>query len=315
MIEKLAIIAVGGNSLMKDPKSPNVEQQWQAVQETCVHVADMIMDGWHVVMTHGNGPQVGHGLRRSELGMQYGLHGLTLDMIGAETQGSIGYMLQQALDNELRRRGLNRTVATVITQVRVDPDDPAFENPTKPVGSFMDEHEAEDFKAEGWHVVNDAGRGWRRVVASPRPHYIQEINAIQALMLNGYVVITAGGGGIPVVRDPVGNLQGVYAVIDKDRASSLLAQTLRADLFIISTAVPQVALNYNTPEQVNLNRMSLDEARGYITEGHFAPGSMLPKIEAAVEFVHHGGPRAIITDPPHLVDALTGNVGTSIVPG
>ncbi len=314
MIEKLAIVAIGGNSLIVDPKNPGIDNQWDAVRETCREVATMVADGWHVVVTHGNGPQAGYILRRSELAA-HEVHTVPLDVIVADTQGSIGYMLQQALDNSLRRLGLNRTVATVVTQVRVDADDPAFKNPTKPIGSFMTEDEARQHAAEGWTVIEDAGRGWRRVVASPTPLAIQEISAIQALMLSGYVVIAAGGGGIPVIRNEYGSLRGVFAVIDKDRASSLLAQTLRADLFMISTGVEKVSLNFNTPEQREIDTMTLQEAAQYIDEGHFAPGSMLPKIEAAMEFVRNGGPQAIITNPANLVRGLRGETGTRIVPG
>lgn len=315
MIEKLAIVAIGGNSLIKDPRNPGIARQWDAVRETCEHIAKMVADGWHVVVTHGNGPQVGYILRRSEIAAKEGIHDVPLDLIVADTQGSIGYMLQQALDNSLRRLGINRTCATVVTQVRVDLDDPAFLNPTKPIGGFMTEEEARAYEKEGWQVIEDAGRGWRRVVASPIPRAIQEINAIQALMLSGYVVIACGGGGIPVIRNEVGSLRGVYAVIDKDRASSLLAQTLRADLFMISTGVEKVALNFNKPNQRELDEMTLVEAKQYIAEGHFGTGSMLPKIEAAMEFVQNGGPKAIITDPPNLLRALRGETGTHLLPG
>ncbi|MCB9453592.1 MAG: carbamate kinase [Anaerolineaceae bacterium] len=313
-MEKLAIVAIGGNSLISDPKDPSITRQWEAVHQTCEHIAEMLMGGWHVVVTHGNGPQVGFILRRGEIAAKEGIHDVPLDLIVADTQGSIGYMLQQALDDALRRRGVNRTCATVVTQVRVDADDPAFENPTKPIGSFMSEAEARKFEAEGWQVMEDAGRGWRRVVASPKPQSVQEINAIQALMLSGYVVIACGGGGIPVARSEDGSLRGVYAVIDKDRASSLLAQTLRADLLIISTGVEKVALNFNKPDQRFLDTMTLSEARQYMAEGHFGVGSMLPKIEAAIDFVQNGGPRALITDPWNLARALRGETGTSIVP-
>ena len=314
MVGKLATIAIGGNSLILDPKRPEVSHQWEAVRETCGHIASMIADGWNVIITHGNGPQVGYILRRSELAAGE-VHTVPLDLIGADTQGSIGYMIQQSLDNTLRHMGINRTIVTVITQTRVDPDDPAFKNPTKPIGGFMAEEEARRYEAEGWNVIEDAGRGWRRVVASPKPLAIQEINAIRALVLNDYIVIAVGGGGIPVKRDEQGDLRGTYAVIDKDRASSLLAQTLRADLFMISTGVEKVALNYNKPDQRFLEQMTLAEAQRYMAEGHFAPGSMLPKIEAAIEFVRMGGPQAIITDPPNLARALRGETGTRIIPG
>lgn len=315
MIEKLAIIAIGGNSLIQDSENPGIARQWDAVRETCRHIADMVANGWQVVVTHGNGPQVGYIVRRGEIAAKHaGIHDVPLDLVVADTQGSIGYMLQQALDNSLRRLGINRTVATVVTQVRVDANDPAFDHPTKPIGGFMTEHEAKKMEAEGWTVMEDAGRGWRRVVASPKPLEIQEKNAIQALMLSGYVVIACGGGGVPVVRNEVGSLRGVYAVVDKDRASSLLAQTLRADLLIISTGVEKVSLNFNTPEQQDLERITLVEAHQYMTEGHFAKGSMLPKVEAAVDFVQNGGPRAIITNPDNLTRALHGEAGTTIAP-
>ncbi|MBK8032606.1 MAG: carbamate kinase [Chloroflexi bacterium] len=314
MVGKLAAVAIGGNSLILDPKRPDVSHQWEAVDETCKHIASMIAEGWNVIVTHGNGPQVGYILRRSELAA-HEVHTTPLDLIVADTQGAIGYMLQQSLDNELRRLGINRTILTVVTQVRVDPEDPAFKKPTKPIGGFMTEEEARKYEAEGWNVVEDAGRGWRRVVASPKPLAIQEINAIRALIMNDYLVIAVGGGGIPVMRNERGELKGTYAVIDKDRASSLLAQTLRADLFIISTGVEKVALNYNKANMQVLDQMTLTEAKRYMDEGHFAPGSMLPKIEAAVEFVRMGGPQAIITDPPNLARALRGETGTRIIPG
>lgn len=316
MSNQLALIAIGGNSLITDPKNPSIDRQWVAVRETCKHIAAMIADGWSVIVTHGNGPQVGYILRRAEIAAQQaGIHSVPLDIIVADTQGSIGYMLQQSLDNALRSLGINRTIVTVVTQVRVDADDPAFQNPTKPIGGFMTAEEAETFKAQGWQMIEDAGRGWRRMVASPVPKAIQEENAIKALFMDGYIVIASGGGGIPVIRDAHGDLTGVAAVIDKDRASSLLAQSLRADLFIISTGVEKVSLNFNTPQQQDLNTLTLAEARRYMEEGHFAEGSMLPKVEAATEFVQMGGPQAIITDPPNLSRAIRGEAGTRILPG
>ncbi len=313
MPTKLAAVAIGGNSLILDPKHPDVTNQWDAVRMTCEHIAEMIAEGWNVIITHGNGPQVGYILRRSELAA-HEVHPVPLDIIVADTQGSIGYMVQQSLDNALRKRGVNRTIVTIVTQVRVDESDPAFKNPNKPIGGFMTEEEARRYEKEGWSVVEDAGRGWRRVVASPKPLMIQEMNAIRALIMNDYIVIAVGGGGIPVVRDEHGELRGTYAVIDKDRASSLIAQVLRADLFIISTGVEKVAINFNKPGQQFLDQMTLHEAQKYMAEGHFAPGSMLPKIEAAVEFVKMGGPVAVITDPPNLARALRGETGTRIVP-
>jgi len=315
MVGKLATIAIGGNSLITDPKKPDIPHQWDAVRETCEHIAAMIAEGWNVVITHGNGPQVGYILQRTEIAAKAGIHEVPLDLIVADTQGAIGYMLQQALDNSLRRLGINRTILTVVSQVQVDPDDPAFQKPNKPIGGFMTEAEARKYEAEGWHVMEDAGRGWRRVVASPKPLAFQEMNAIRALIMSDYIVIAGGGGGIPVVRNAHGELRGTYAVIDKDRASSLLARTLRADLFVISTGVEKVALHFNKPEQKFLDQMTLAEAQQYMAEGHFAAGSMLPKIEAATDFVRNGGPQAIITDPPNLARALRGETGTRIIPG
>ncbi len=316
MIDKLVVVAIGGNSLITDPNNPEIEQQWEAVRETCRHIADMIADGWQVVITHGNGPQVGYILNRSEIAKrEAGIHDVPLDLVVADTQGSIGYMLQQALDNSLRRVGMNHTVATIITQMRVDPDDPAFDHPDKPIGGFLSYEEAMAAQEHGWHMVEDAGRGWRRVVASPKPLVVNEINAIQAMVLAGYIVIVCGGGGVPVVRNEVGSLRGVDAVIDKDRASSLLAQTLRADLLLISTGVEKVCLHFNSPDVYALDVMTLQEARRYMEQGHFARGSMYPKIEAAVDFVHNGGPRAIITNPVNLTRALHHETGTWIVPG
>ncbi|MCY4466485.1 MAG: carbamate kinase [Chloroflexi bacterium] len=316
MIDKLVVVAIGGNSLIPDPAKPDTESQWGAVRETCRHIADMIHAGWQVVITHGNGPQVGYIMNRAEIATRVSnLHGVPLDLAVADTQGSIGYMLQQALANSLRRVGMNHTVATIITQIRVDPDDPAFANPDKPVGGYLTEAAALAGRLEGWRVKKETGRGWRRVVASPKPVVINEINAIQALVLAGYIVIVCGGGGVPVVRDEVGSLRGVSAVIDKDRASSLLAQTLRADLLLISTGVEKVCLNFNTPQQQPLDELTLLQARTYLAEGQFPDGSMYPKIEAAIDFVHNGGPRAIITDPPNITRALHYETGTRIVPG
>lgn len=316
MIDKLVVIAIGGNSLITDPQDPQVDRQWEAVRVTCRHIADMIREGWQVVITHGNGPQVGYILNRAEIAKrEAGIHDVPLDLAVADTQGSIGYMLQQALDNSLRRVGMNHTVATIITQMRVDPDDPAFDHPDKPVGGFMNQADAERARQRGWQVIEDAGRGWRRVVASPKPLVVNELNAIQALVLAGYIVIVCGGGGVPVVRNDYGSLRGVDAVIDKDRASSLLAQTLRADLLLISTGVEKVSLNFDTPDERRLDVMTLQEANRYLAEGHFARGSMYPKIEAAIDFVHNGGPRAIITNPANLRRALHHETGTRIVPG
>ncbi|NOZ27888.1 MAG: carbamate kinase [Chloroflexi bacterium] len=309
----MAVVAVGGNSLIKDPAHPEVPHQWDAVRETCTHVAEMVEQGWDLAITHGNGPQVGFILRRNELAA-HEVHQTPMDLINADTQGSIGYMLQQALSNEMHRRGIRKQAVTVITQTLVDAQDPAFRHPTKPIGAFLDEAQARALEAEGWSVIEDAGRGWRRVVASPKPRQILELEIVTRLLKDGYIVIAVGGGGIPVVRNRKGELRGVMAVVDKDLATALLAIGLRADLFLISTAVEKVALNYRQPDQVDLDRMTLSEAKRYLAEGHFAPGSMRPKIEAVIHYLEAGGPRAIITNPENIARALQGETGTHIVP-
>jgi carbamate kinase len=317
MSNKLAVVAVGGNSLITDKHHPDVPHQWDAVRETCRHLADMIEDGWTLVVTHGNGPQVGYILRRNELAA-HEVHMTPLDVIGADTQGSIGYMLQQALRNELNSRGIHKPVVSVVTQVLVDRDDPGFKNPTKPIGGFLTEENARKFEADGWQVVEDAGRGWRRVVASPIPLEVVEQDAIQTLTNAGNIVIAVGGGGIPVVQNKKGELRelsGVFAVIDKDRATALLAQEIGADLLLISTAVEKVALNFGKPDEKWLARMTLAEAKQYLAEGvHFAKGSMAPKIEAVVSFLENGGKQALITDPANIARALKGETGTFIEP-
>lgn len=310
---KIAVVAVGGNSLIQDPARPQVRYQWDAVRETCTHVAEMVERGWDLVITHGNGPQVGFILRRNELAA-HEVHQTPLDLIDADTQGSIGYMLQQALGNEMHRRKLNKRAVTLITQTLVAADDPAFQHPSKPIGAFMNEEQARLFMADGWSVIEDAGRGWRRVVASPEPRQIIELDAIRHLLHDGFIVVAAGGGGIPVVRNRKGELRGVMAVIDKDRATALLAIGLRADLFLISTAVEKVALRYGQPDQQDLDHMTLAEAKQYLEEGHFAPGSMRPKIEGVIRFLEAGGARAIITSPPNIARALAGETGTHITP-
>ncbi|MBC7264539.1 MAG: carbamate kinase [Chloroflexi bacterium] len=310
----VAVVAIGGNSLIKDKDHQTVPDQYAAAHETCIHIAGMIEQGWNVAIGHGNGPQVGFILRRSELA-RHELHEVPLDFCGADTQGAIGYMLQQNLYNEFLRRGMKKEAATVVTQVLVDKHDPAFQNPTKPIGSFMDESTAKErAEKEGWNVVEDAGRGWRRVVPSPLPRRVIELDAVQNLINAGFVVITVGGGGIPVIEDEKGNLVGVEAVIDKDYASSLLARSIHADLFLISTAVEKVALNYGKPNQKWIDQMTVAEAKKYIAEGHFAKGSMLPKIEAIIWFLEAGGKKAIITSPENIERALLGETGTHIIP-
>ena len=309
-----AVVAIGGNSLIKDSAHQSVEDQYEAASETTDHIAPLIRDGWDIVIVHGNGPQVGFILRRSELAA-HELHEVPLDACGADTQGAIGYALQQNLQNDLRRMDVPKRVVTIVTQVEVAADDPAFQNPSKPIGSFMDAAKAEERRSEGWDVAEDAGRGWRRLVASPEPQRIVELETIAALLDSGATVIGVGGGGIPVVRQPNGDLRGVAAVIDKDRAAALLGVSLGADLLLISTGVERVALYYGTPEQIDLDEISVAEARAYLAEGiHFAKGSMAPKIEAAISFLEGGGGLVIITDPSHIGEAVVGNTGTRIVP-
>lgn len=315
MSGRTAVVAIGGNSLIKDTMHQTVRDQYIAAGETCWHIAGMIREGWDVVITHGNGPQVGFILRRSELAA-HELHEVPLDVCGADTQGAIGYALQQNLYNDFARLGMDKQAVTVVTQVEVSADDPAFQNPSKPIGSYMDESQAARRREdEGWSVVEDAGRGWRRVVPSPAPKRIVEVDAIRSLLEQGFVVIGVGGGGIPVVADAEGNLQGIAAVIDKDLASSLLASSIEAELFLISTAVEKVALRFGTPEQEWVDGMTVSEAKGYLAEGtHFARGSMAPKIQAATSYVEGSGGTAVITNPDNVERALAGETGTRITP-
>jgi carbamate kinase len=310
---KVAVVAIGGNSLIKDKDHQSVPDQDAAVHETCRHIVDMIQSGWNVVITHGNGPQVGFILRRSELS-RHELHEVPLDSCGADTQGAIGYLVQKALYNEFNHRGMNMQAVTVITQVLVDKDDPSFKAPSKPIGSFMGQDEAaKRHNSEGWDVVEDAGRGWRRVVASPIPQRIVERDAIKALIDAGFIVVAVGGGGIPVVKDENGDLVGVAAVIDKDFASGLMANAVNADLFLISTAVEKVALNYGKPNQAWLDRITLAEAKQYMAQGHFAKGSMGPKIQAIISYLERGGKEALVTNPESIARALRGETGTRVV--
>jgi carbamate kinase len=312
---KSAVVAIGGNSLIKDKLHQTVRDQYVAAGETCWHIASMINDGWNVAIGHGNGPQVGFILRRSELAA-HELHEVPLDVCGADSQGAIGYALAQNLENDFHRLGIDRHAATVVTQVEIAADDPAFENPSKPIGSFMDEETAIRRRDEdGWAVREDAGRGWRRVVPSPVPIRIVEVDAIRSLIDLGFVVISVGGGGIPVVADANGDLAGVAAVIDKDLACSLLATCIDAELLLITTAVEKVALDFGQSSERPIDQMTLAEAREYLAEGtHFAEGSMAPKIRAVIGFLERGGGRAIITDPENVERALGGETGTLIVP-
>lgn len=314
---KLAVVAIGGNSLIRDPRHTTVEDQMEALRDTARHLADMIAQGWDLAIGHGNGPQVGFILRRSEIAHRVeGMHEVPLDVCGADSQGAIGYELQQALQNELFHRGIHKDVVTLVTQVLVDRADPAFASPTKPIGGFMDAAEAQRRSRElGWSVVEDAGRGWRRVVASPLPKEIVELDSVKAVLAQGIVVITVGGGGIPVVDTGNGEYRGIAAVIDKDFASSMLAREIGADLFLIATAVEKIALDFGKPNQRWVDRMTLAEAKRYLAEGtHFAKGSMAPKIQAIAWYLESGGKAALITSPENIGRALRGETGTWIVP-
>ena len=312
MKSQLAILAIGGNSLIKDKNHIALSSQYEAIQETSKYIAELIAEGLKIVITHGNGPQVGFLYRRGELA-RHELPLIPLDICVADTQGAIGYMIQMALLNEFRRMGIEKKVAAVVTKTIVDRDDPSFQNPTKPIGSFMSEQEALAHKTEmNWQVMEDAGRGFRRVVPSPIPRKIVELDVIRLLVESGYIVIAAGGGGIPVIRNELGGLEGVEAVIDKDIGSSLLARNLGAGIFIISTPVDAVYLNFGKENQRPIRRATLAEIKQYLQEGHFKPGSMKPKIEAIIQFLEGSGKKAIITSPENLLKAIRGETGTTI---
>jgi carbamate kinase len=315
-MSKLVIVAIGGNSLVRDNGRDSVQDQYEAVQETAVNIADMVQEGYNVVVTHGNGPQVGFGLRRSEIANEIaGMPDVPLVNCVADTQGGIGYQIQQALTNEFTKRGINKKVATIITQVEVDINDPNFENPTKPVGSFFTLEQAEEMKLEHpeWIFMEDSGRGYRRVVPSPKPIDIVEKEAIKSLVDAGYVVVAAGGGGIPVIKTRENEYLGVDAVIDKDFATSLLAEQVNAETLIITTGVPRVCINFGKPNQLALEKITVEETKQYVLENHFAPGSMLPKIEASLSFLENGGKKVVITNPESLQDAINEKQGTHIV--
>jgi carbamate kinase len=315
-VGKLVIVAIGGNSLVRENGRDSIQDQYEAVCETAVNIADMVEEGYDVVVTHGNGPQVGFGLRRSEIANEIaGMPEIPLVNCGADTQGGIGYQIQQALTNEFAERGINKKVATVITQVEVSKDDPNFKNPTKPVGSFFTLEQSEEMKKEhpDWIFIEDSGRGYRRVVPSPKPIDIVEKDAIKTLINSGFVVIAVGGGGIPVVKSDNNTYQGIDAVIDKDFATSLLAEQVNAETLIITTGVSRVCINFGKPNQLALEKISVEETKQFVLENHFPPGSMLPKIEASLNFLQNNGTRVIITNPESLKDAINENAGTHII--
>lgn len=310
---KLAVVAVGGNALIRDKDHESIPDQSREAALTTHHIADMIAAGWNVVITHGTGPQVGFILRRSELALEE-VPPVPMDYADADLQGGIGYMFLKALYNEFRKQKIDRKAVAVITQTLVDRNDPAFADPAKPIGSHMDEETAQRLaRRQGWIVRDDAGRGWRRVVPSPQPKTIVELAAINLLARSGFVVIACGGGGIPVVQDQEGNLIGVEAVIDKDLASSLLARGIGADLLLVSTGVEKVALNFKKPDRRWLNRMTVAEAKKHYADNQFDRGSMGPKIQAVIEFIEGGGQTGLITNPENIGRALAGETGTFIV--
>ena len=316
MTHRTAVVAIGGNALVPDNKHGSIADQFVAAARISREIAAMVAEGWTVVVTHGNGPQAGFILRRSDIvaRIDVNIPRIGLDVAVADSQGGIGYIVSGALTNELRAAGIDRTVVAVITHTVVDAADRAFTHPTKPIGSWFDNDEMKELQAkEGWAMVEDSGRGWRRVVASPRPKKIVELEAIAGLVRQGFIVIAAGGGGIPVVEDDAGGFRGVEAVVDKDFASSLLAAGIGADLFVITTGVAQVAINFGKPDQRALDRMTAEEAEGHLKDGQFPPGSMGPKIEAALDYLRAGGGEVLITSTDKLAAALRGETGTRLV--
>jgi len=309
---KTVLVALGGNVLIREDEKGTAEEQWRHGEEVCRDLFPLIKQGYNLVITHGNGPQAGNALIRNEMTSSL-LPVMPLDICVADTEGEMGYLLQQALLNELRRNELRRFVVTMITQVIVNKDDPAFDNPTKPIGPFFTRQEADELaRQRGWKMIEDSKRGYRRVVPSPKPTRIIQRDMIRLLAEEGHIVIACGGGGIPIIKGKNDDYEGVEAVVDKDRASAILARNINAEIFIILTRVPKVSLNFGKPDQKDLDRLSIANAKKYFAEGHFAPGSMGPKIESCIDFLTDGGQKAIITDPQHLEQALEGRHGTTM---
>ncbi|AGB03944.1 carbamate kinase [Aciduliprofundum sp. MAR08-339] len=309
---KTVVLAVGGNALLRPGDKGTAAEQMLRARETAEAIYPLF-ESYKVVITHGNGPQVGAILLQNENSRNV-VPPMPLDVCGAMSQGEIGYFLAQSFYEVIRNKGIDKSVVAILTRVIVDEKDPAFKNPTKPIGPFYTEEEAKKLAREkGWHVIEDSGRGWRRVVPSPDPLGIVEKDAIRRLIDSGFIAIAVGGGGIPVIRKN-GKLQGVEGVIDKDLASATLARDIRAEKMIILTSVEQVYLNFGTPEQMGIGEMSVDEAERYLKEGHFKKGSMYPKILASIRFIRNGGEEVLITSPEKLMDALNGNTGTRVYP-
>ncbi len=306
------LVSLGGNAILKYTEEGTAQEQFENVETTSRHIVELIEEGYHVAITHGNGPQVGDILLVYELARKT-LPPMPLDVCGAQSQGMIGYMLQLSLKNMLKAAGMARPVVTLLTQTLVHQDDPEFKMPTKPVGPFYTAMEASKLhEKRGWTVVNDSGRGYRRVVPSPLPVGFVEEKSIKTLFLEGTIVIASGGGGIPVIINEEGMLQGVEAVIDKDHAAAYLASLIEAEILLILTDVEKAALNYGKPGQRDIDHITVSEAEHYLQEGHFPPGNMGPKVESALTFLEKGGEKVIITSLEHAVDALKGNAGTTI---
>ncbi len=313
MARKIAVVAVGGNALIRDPTKTSLQDQFESVRITVPYIVDLISAGWAVAITHGNGPQVGFLLRKNEISARE-VPPAPLDYIGSNTQGSIGYMFETSLYNEFRRRGMPNRAVALVTETVVDAKDPAFQNPTKPIGSFMDEATARMRREQdGWTVVEDSGRGWRRVVPSPKPKRIIQESIIRELLEQGETVIAVGGGGVPVAEAEDGTISGLEAVIDKDLASSVLASSIGADLFLISTEVEKVALDFTKPTRRWLDQLTIAEAEQYLAEGQFGKGSMEPKVKAVIEYLNNGGKEAIITNSENMNRALRGESGTRFI--
>jgi len=309
---RVVVIALGGNALIMEGQRGTIAEQFENTRKSLDGIVYCLKQGYGVVITHGNGPQVGNMLLMVEASRNQ-VPELPLGVCVADTEGAIGYMIQQSLTNRLRREGINRCVVTVLTQVIVDKHDKAFSNPTKPIGPFFTEEDAERFrKQKGWHIVEDSHRGYRRVVASPNPLKIVEERAIKGLLETGDIVIAAGGGGIPVIMKEDGDLEGVDVVVDKDLASSILARDIKANCLMMLTGVEQVFLNFKQPNERALKALTVKEAQRYLKEGHFPPGSMGPKIQAAINFLNWGGEIAIITSIEKVKEALEGITGTKI---
>ncbi|PID80555.1 carbamate kinase [bacterium DOLZORAL124_64_63] len=316
MEKRRFVIALGGNAILPVGLEGTFQQQLEITRQTMDTVAKLAAEGHEIVMTHGNGPVVGNIVLRGDAGQAlHGIPAMPMFVCGADSQGGLGFMLQQSLQNALQAAGLDQAVAAVVTQVRVDPQDPAFAKPTKPIGPFYDEDQAREVSAEtGWTVVKDAGRGWRRVVPSPMPIEVMEYKAIRAMADAGVLVIAVGGGGVPVIRNAQGELEGVDAVIDKDRASDLLGRLIGADVLVIITQVDKVYANFGEPNQEALDVLPAARAATMLAEGQFPAGSMGPKIDAALTFLEGGGREVIITSPEKFLDAVEGRAGTRVVP-